>query len=244
MTLEFARRIHDLSVKELPTVKFDGSQEYDRLVVMLYTTSIEQLGSVLTLFTNDVSAGANTLFRSYLEAFVDLQNLLTDPSYVDVCNYSYSQQWMTVFREADEDNPFLAGLTDNENYREIVSQHKKQIADLESKGITHMTVLDRFKKAEMKDVYRSVYNFACAESHNNIRSLASRHLEADKDGKLEVVAYRGFSEEEHEALLDSVCGTLVNISIQVHEKFQSGRTHPFNAFKEELTEYRAKRDGE
>lgn len=238
MNLEFAKQAHDIAMSEIPSVIFNPSNPWDVVTVSLYASMIEKMGSVLVLFTNDVDAGAESIFRSFLEAYVDVRNLLADPDYLDVCRYSYHEEWLKVLTESEKDNPFLAGLADHADYPKIIEDHRRQLDKLRERGVQRPTIFSRFQTAGMEAVYRSAYNFASAESHNNIRSLSDRHFQPKDGDGVSLQMYRGFSGADHEALLDSLCGILVEISVSLHDHFKTGRSAGFAEYKDRLEQAR------
>lgn len=48
-------------------------------------------------------------------------------------------------------------------------------------GGKDLKAYERFELAGQKDAYGALYNFLCAESHNNGRALMRRHLDTSKD---------------------------------------------------------------
>ena len=72
----------------------------------------------------------------------------------------------------------------------------------------------------MNEEYHSLYNTVCCESHNNLRSLISRHIDLKKDD-FEMVLYRELPLDRFLYVLDSTAGLLIEASLYLHEVYNS-----------------------
>jgi hypothetical protein len=56
-------------------------------------------------------------------------------------------------------------------------------------GIKKLAAKERFARAGMQEPYYSVYNFLCAEAHNDARALISRHIKENDAGVVRLTMY-------------------------------------------------------
>ena len=103
---------------------------------------------------------------------------------------SKNEQWVKVLEEAKKgENPFLYDIYKWDMLEDELKKYKKEIEELRDKCFRQLNVFERFKKAEMENEYRSLYNFLSCEAHSNIRALINRHVDI-KGNDFEVVFYK------------------------------------------------------
>ena len=90
----------------------------------------------------------------------------------------------------------------------------------------------------MKGVHRSLYNFLCTGTHNNIRALIDRHIEVDQND-FAVVYFKQKAIEEFLPYVDSLCALLINTSIIIHEFLRTDAQADFETLNERLQKSRA-----
>jgi hypothetical protein len=91
----------------------------------------------------------------------------------------------------------------------------------------------------MVDEYRSLYNFLSGDSHSNIRALISRHIEREGTD-FKVVFYKDEPIETFLATLDSTAEHLIQASLLVHKRCNSGSLAEVQKMSEELNSMRGK----
>ncbi len=236
--LQFLKEAHDEFLDYSKELEFDKTHPYHFNLVALYGTLVELAGSITILIDNNSRIGIPSIFRTFVETFVEFRNLSTDPKYGYFMEASHLEQWTRVFKEALKGtNPYLEGMSNTVDLNELIEQHVKKMEELEKEGYKPLSIFRRFKKAEMEDIYRSIYNFLSNDTHSNIRALISRH--ADINNKdFSVVYYKDKSIESFITYLDSASGMLVDASIKIHEVLESDLLDKVKALGEKLTEIR------
>ncbi|RWP24957.1 MAG: hypothetical protein EOR01_05375 [Mesorhizobium sp.] len=243
MNIDFVQELHDLGLKQFSAVKFDKRSDQHRHIISLYASMTEQTGSLIAIVRSGSDAGTGSVFRTFLEAYVDLKNLVGDDKYINHLMAKYHSEWIRLLEAAEKgNNPFLADVAKIRNFQNILADRKKHLANLKANGYHPLTIADQFIKAGMEDVYRSVYNFQCSESHNDLRALIGRHLESSGDD-FSLVMYRKPSDEELIPMWDSVAGILWDSGIEVHTYFKSGLVNSFDGLRKTLDELRKKHIG-
>jgi hypothetical protein len=221
---DFLTKLHDMALNLISEIKFEKRDEISRTIASLYASLIEQTGSLLALINTKKRAGTDAIFRSFVEAFVDIINLINDPEYINFMRSKYHAEWLKVMKEsAKGTNPYLAGMATIPDFDKVIDEHENNLNELKKNGFSQLTIADAFKRAGMEDVYRSVYNFLCSESHNNIRSLIARHIDFSGED-FGIVMYKEAGERDFEATLDTVAGMLMSASLGVHKHFGSTAT--------------------
>lgn len=238
--LEFLKTVHDQSIRLSENIKFDKTHPRHLHLVGLYGTLIEITGSIVTLIESKNRTGVPPLFRSMLEAYVELKNLHEKAEYGYYMQASYLDQWLKVLKEArDKPNPYLKDIARLSNLDAEIARNEAELASLKTKGYSPLTVFERFQKAGMVPEYRSLYNFLSNDAHSNIRALVDRHLEI-KGNEFQVVFYKDEPLEGFVIYVDSATSMLVDASKKIHEFFQTGFLPQIQALDDKLTQIRSR----
>ncbi|MGR9059397.1 DUF5677 domain-containing protein (plasmid) [Rhizobium leguminosarum] len=216
----FFLELHAVSIKHLADLRFTKGSEVHRTLVSLYASILELTDSAIIIREAGKYTGMDVLLRSALEAHVDLINLANDDSYLHAMMAVYHKEWIKLAGDGVKgDNPFLAYFKDNPEAQKQLAYHEAELAAFkQTSGIPN--ILEKFKMAGLEDVYRSIYNSLCNDSHNNIRVLTSRHLRADKD-RLDLVMFDKPSRTDIAATVDCFIAILLKSNEIVHHYFKS-----------------------
>jgi hypothetical protein len=171
-------------------VRYDLGDGQQRYLLSYFCTAIELAAASIALAQHTESIGIPVLARSVLEAHVDFRCLLADPSYVEWIEAAHDREWAKVFDEAvSAGGAYLAKL----GAEPSVGKERNRIAEREARraplGIRKLKAKERFGRAGMQELYYCVYNFLCAEAHNDARALISRHIKEDRDGLIRLTVY-------------------------------------------------------
>lgn len=201
-------------------IVFNQGNPNHRLVMALYATILEYVDSAIFLIDAEKSAGVLGIQRSCLEAYIDLQNLANDPGYADQMEAHYHEQWRLVCRDAVAGtNLFLQTLKADASVR--MREHTDALAKLPRS----LSVKQRFELGGLSDLYYSVYNSLCAETHNNLRALIDRHFRhvgtAEKPA-LEIMAFDKMDQVSFDASVDIFITILAEANRIVHDYFGTG----------------------
>lgn len=232
--------LHDRCLELLGGVKFDRHHALHFGLVSLYGSLIELVGCILILMNNKGKLGVRPLFRTFVETYVELQNLAQDPKYGYIMEANDLKEWLKVLRAArDTKNPYLEEIGALPNLASVVADTEQQLQNLKKMGYEPLSICAKFKRAEMEEEYRSVYNLLCTESHSNKRALIDRHAEISA-GDYELVVYKNPPDDSFLPVLDSAAGLLVSATIGFHEMLGSSKLPAAKLLEEKLKEARSK----
>ena len=205
---------HATSVAAL--IHYDLKDAVERFLLSYFATSIELAAGCIALANHTETIGIPILARSVLEAHVDFRCLLADPGYKECIEAAHDLEWAKVIDEAVAGGgAYLAKL----GAEPAVLHERVKIAEREqlraSLGVRRLRAKQRFERAGMDEAYYSVYNFLCAEAHNDARALISRHIKEDAQGVIRLTIFGddcGFVEtglmQVHDvlsAMTDAIC---------------------------------------
>jgi len=236
--VQFLKELHDKALQYTPSLVFDKKHALHFTLVSLYGSLIELTGCMLTLLENRGKIGIPSIFRTFLETYVEFHNLSRDPKYGYHMEASDLKEWLRVLKAAAEsDNPYLADVATLPNLPAIIQQKESQLQELKSKGYKPLTIFERFDRANMVEEYRSIYNFLSSDCHSNRRALVNRHSELG-DGDFTLVFYKNAPDEmlHH---LDSAAGLMVSATVGIHEQLESVVVPEVRLLRRRLDEVRS-----
>ena len=237
--LEFVKALHDEALELARHAKFNKSFRADGVVVCLYATLIEHTGSMLALSERRLRTGMSSVFRSFLEAYVDFTNLNHDASYAKHINAKHHKEWVKVLRASKKPNPYLKSIGEFEGRDETLRQDEADLAQLQKEGFAPLSAYDRFCKAKMEDAYHSLYNFESSQVHNDLRALINRHVARKGDDDYEIVLYRDTELKDFVTHLDSIAGLLLDATRQLHNRLKSDCDEQINKLDQQLANVRS-----
>ena len=236
--LKFLKELHDKFIDLSKTIIFDKKHPRQLFMVALYGTILELCGGFITLINDKFYTCVPSIFRSVVEAHVELKNLYSEAEYGYFMEASRNDQWLKVLKEAKKgNNPYLADIQKWEQLDTEIENHRCTLKDLKNKGYKPLKVFERFKKANMENEYRSLYNFLSCDAHSNIRALISRHIDINSED-FEVIFYKDEPLEHHLSYLDTTAGIMVDSSGMMHELFKTGQEGIVKEYGESLSELR------
>lgn len=205
-------------------LQFDKTHPWHRNLVALYCSLIEYSDSLIFLSENEKNIGVPVIFRGLLEAYVDFKNLAEEKTYGYHMEASYAKEWLKVIEEASHNqNDFLASIAQDPLLTKQIRDHKDKLTDLKAKGYAPLNQFEKFDRASMVDEYRSIYNFVCSHSHNNIRSLIDRFFVINEEaGDFELALFRELEPGEHKHYLVTGKHFLRNGSHNIHAVLGTG----------------------
>ncbi|MFF0919435.1 DUF5677 domain-containing protein [Rhizobium leguminosarum] len=233
--LDFLEYIYGQAHKHIQAIVFNQGNALHRTIMSLYVTIMEQTYNALVLLRAGQHATLDIILRSTLEAYVDLINLCNDPEYLKQMQASFHDQWIKLAAHGVRGgNPFLIKFENSTDASNKLAEHR---AELTALGVAPMNIADKFKLAGFEQVYQSVYNSLCNESHNNIRALTLRHFRFDENRNPQLVM---FAEPDPDSLNGTLSGFLSSVSDTthiVHCYFNTKAQPDVEQFREEHTAF-------
>lgn len=219
---ELLKSLHDRLLEFSRELKFDKKNRIYFSQIALYGTLIEFAGAITTLIEHRGRIAVPSVFRSFLEAAVELRNLNSDPAYIEHMYAGHVKHWLDVMNEAKKGNPYLTKIGAEPNLDDAIAKDEAALAELVAKKKGPLQVFQRFKLAGMVQEYESMYNFLSCDAHSNIRALVDRHFE-ECDEDFNLAYYKDEPLESFAATLDGTVALLLQASLDTHKAFDSKR---------------------
>lgn len=231
---KFLKKAHDDFQPLSEKIIFDKTSPLHRNTISLYGSIIELTGSIIFLLNKRLATGAPILLRAILEAYVDLVNLINNKRYGYNLEVSYLKEWLKILEEAKiGKNEYLASITEEPSLEDSISNWRKEKTRLEKKGYRSLRIDQKFKLADMQKEYKSVYNMLCSDSHNNLRSLITRHVEREETD-FSIVFYKAYTLEDSAIHVGTNAELLVRATQIIHEFLDSPVKDNITIYRKEL----------
>lgn len=188
--IEALLAVKDHATEVAALIHYDLRDPQQRYLLSYFCTGIELAAACIVLGQSTECIGIPILARSTLEAYVDFKCLVADAAYVECIEAAHDREWAKVFDEAVSAGGAYLGQLGAEA---SVQRERAAIAEREDRrqasGIRRLTAKERFARAGVAELYYSVYNFLCAEAHNDARALIGRHIKEDDQGVVRLTIY-------------------------------------------------------
>lgn len=215
----FMCHLHSKAIALTEKLNFDKNHQWHFHLVALYCSLIELMGSACILIEEDIGVGIPILLRSAIEAHIDFSNLADDRTYGYSLRVSELKEWIKLLKASkDGKNPFLKDISDFSETEKTLAKWEQEQEELENKGYKPLLIYEKFDKANLEPVYRSLYNMLCCYSHNNLRALKSRHvniLNGLNDFNVEL--YPSIDYSRTLPFIDCFCGILFQATETIHK---------------------------
>lgn len=127
-TLDCIKESHDILLNAAEKLVFDKQHPWHRDLVALHGSALELTSSLITLMENNGATGVPSVFRTFLETYVELHNLAGNKSYGYHMEASYIEQWVKVLKEAKKGhNPFLEDISKLPNLDDLIAEHESEL---------------------------------------------------------------------------------------------------------------------
>lgn len=220
--------------------KFDKTHIWHLSLVVLYGSILELSHSIIVIANSGMPIGIPILLRSQFEAFSDLQNLSKDRRYGYRMEATRLHEWIKIFKEAKKEyNPYLISISNLPEIDKALDDYQTQLEKLESEGYLPLSNFNKFEKSDLVPEYRSVYNFLCCDSHNNLRSLFHRFTQISEDqNDFSVNFFEPFNTRSHFQYIDSSAGILLESTKIIHTTLDSTKSAEVDSLIAELNKLR------
>lgn len=218
---EILESLHDNLCELSKQLVFDKSQVLHFHVISLYGSMLEYSSSMVCLAADGCRASIPIVFRSLLDAALDLLNLCKNPSYGHRLEMDYAKGWKKLLGAAIRgENIYLKALGELPEVRKSFQHYKKIENDLKSKGFKRVDMEEKFSLLDMQDEYVAIYPFLNDHVHNNLSALQRRHISHEGD-VFQITFYKDYPLEDFIQYYGMACELLMRCTEQLHEKFSS-----------------------
>lgn len=184
-------------------LKFDKKHAYHFHLISLYGSIIELCFTVKYLNECDTKIAIPIVFRTILEADLDLNNLCKDPRYGYRLELGFIRSWLDYLGVARRgENSLLMELGKVKALPDEIKSQKAREKELEQLGYKRIDIKEKFQLAEMDNEFGAIYPKLCSHSHNGLEALRERHGKVSgNDYEMEYFKSMGTNDFEEYVLL-------------------------------------------
>ncbi len=171
-----------ISEIDAKNIKYKSNDIKGIIALGYYSKVIEGVKAIIILLKeNNLESAIQPIFRSVLEAMIDLDNILNIEGYI---NYLCYLDLNNKFKLGKKN--YLKQISEKQNfdYKETKNKIEKDIINLESKikskygnrflnnqGKINTSIKFKFELSKNIDIYDSLYWILCTDTHNNISTI-------------------------------------------------------------------------
>ena len=236
----FMCHLHKRALELAKHFNFDKQHRWHLNLVTLYCSIIELTGSACILVQEKVGIGIPILLRSVVEAHLDFVNLASERTYGYHLRASELNEWIKLLKEAiGGSNPFLKDIAEFSDTPKVLEKYEREKKELLGKGYKALSIYEKFDKAKLEAIYRSVYNILCCDSHNNLRALQSRHINISEEmNDFKVELYPEINYDRLLPYIDNFCGILISATETIHKILETNCANEIEELNSEFQKQR------
>lgn len=160
------------------TLRYSPQNATQICAVQLFATIATLLAECLALAEAGRGIGVPILFRSMVEATIDLENLLIDPKYFANLEFVAARNSRDLL-VASIHNPLFADVRSETVRRDELSFYGRRLKELEREGARELKIEEKFRRVRRDAEYSSFYALFCMDTHNSLAALEDRHATED-----------------------------------------------------------------
>lgn len=197
------------SADNVSDFKFNDRNERQVYSVGIYCSIIELAQSFFTLVDTKNFSGSLSVYRTFLENYVDLKNLKMHSLYENELAFQNLESMEDLLTEARKGNVYLASLVKHAD--EKIPSLRTEIKKLKTLDRKPLSISKKFQLADMKKEYRGFYPKLCAEAHSSVSAIVERHIEVNKqDDSLVISLFKDRSERDYDFYLCNMAQQLLD----------------------------------
>ena len=225
--------LHLNSIRRQIIEEFEGIKYHNDYELFIYARILELSGGIFVLFKEKELVGIYALFRSFLEAYVDLKILLDDPDYYYALRLEGLRHTKNFYESAQRGNKFLTSIAASSCCSGELDEVKKNIKNLEDNSKQEISAKGKFEKAGMRAEYYAVYKDLSGHTHNRIEKILSYHGKIKSEYNIDIVLY-GKDQRDFDHIISDTLKLIAEISCDVHKKYGSFRTNDIEEMRDKV----------
>ncbi|EGR1559829.1 TPA: hypothetical protein NJ487_004488 [Vibrio parahaemolyticus] len=235
--LKLLKEVLDFSHEKITTIDFVTKEKSNSYSISIYCSLIELAKSFHTLIGCKEYTGSLSIYRTFLENYVELINLINDNKYLKHIELEFYEHKLRTLNSAEKGNVYLVSLLEFTGIE--IPKNKLRINEIKQElGIKNKyRIKEKFSMANMLGEYEAVYTELCSESHCNLGALFSRHFEYDEENKqIGISIYNSDVADRYSYYICALAMQLIDAGIRVVSSLDPKLKPEFEAFKRSFDE--------
>ncbi|EGQ9976006.1 hypothetical protein FWP56_20910 [Vibrio vulnificus] len=223
------------STEKAVLFQFNSKSKLAAYSMGIYCTLIELSDSFYTLMDSQNYTGSLSIYRSFMENYVDLRNLQLDPLYVYQLDYGSYLQDQRLFKAAAKNNPYLSSMSPYADEKlPLISAEIDKLKGNEDYKLCY-SIKDKFSRANMEAEYEGLYPTLSAESHCSLDAIISRHFNIDPaTGSVDISINDKCNSTDYHFYIANLTNYLITAGIVVANIMEGQQLDVYVSKKEQL----------
>ncbi|HGS4692010.1 TPA: DUF5677 domain-containing protein [Vibrio parahaemolyticus] len=223
------------STEKAVLFQFNSKSKLAAYSMGIYCTLIELSDSFYTLMDSQNYTGSLSIYRSFMENYVDLRNLQLDPHYVYQLDYGSYLQDQRLFKAAAKNNPYLSSMSSYADEKlPLISVEIDKLKGNEDYKLCN-SIKDKFSRANMEAEYEGLYPTLSAESHCSLDAIISRHFNIDPaTGSVDISINDKCNSTDYHFYIANLTNYLITAGIVVANIMEGQQLDVYVSKKEQL----------
>lgn len=205
------------------SLKFDLQSWEGFALAGHYTSALELGHSIILLIKSNLGYHSYSLARGLIVTIADIRLLLRDKSHIKDIRLKFEEEVLRRLKSAQSDNPYLAGIAEMPERVSFIEVKEREVRQLRDEGAKPISDERKLAKADMPLEYEALYREFSKHAHGNLGALIARHARFEPgDAVYSLTGFNHGNAEEFVAMSTSVFELLRDISVEVHNKQESG----------------------
>ena len=206
--------------------KFNCKNERQVYSVGIYCSIIELSKTFFTLVDTLNFSGSLSVYRTFLENYVDLKNLKIHALYENELTFQNLDSMKNALKEARKGNIYLKSLMEDAD--EKIPYLRTKIKKLKTINDQPLSISKKFQLADMKQEYLGFYPTLCAEAHSSISAILERHIEInERDDSLEISLFKAREERDFDFYLCNMAQQLLDAGALLCDILEDSRVSKY-----------------
>ncbi|MFW9660215.1 DUF5677 domain-containing protein [Vibrio parahaemolyticus] len=225
----------DFSNDKAVLFQFESRSKLAAYSMGIYCTLIELSDTFYSLIKHQHYTGSLSVYRSFIENFVDLKNLKSNSLYVNQLDYGSYIQDQRKFRAALKGNPYVRAFAEDAEVKLSKLKAEIELLKVSEEFKLCNSIKDKFALAGMTQEYDGLYPTLSAESHCSLEAIFDRHFEFDATkNKVNLVIHNKDKLEDYSYYIINMSNYLITAGILVANILEGQQLEEFVAKKEQI----------
>ncbi|MCJ8350890.1 DUF5677 domain-containing protein [Moritella sp.] len=225
----------DYSTDKAVLFQFESRSKLAAYSMGIYCTLIELSESFHTLIQSQNYTGSLSIYRSFIENFVDLKNLKLNGFYVNQLDHGSYEQEKRMLKAAKQGNVYLTSIAKYADDKTPKIEAEIKLLKESNEFKLCKNIYEKFCLAGMEQEYRGLYPTLSAESHCSLDAIFSRHFEYDPaNNKVNLVIHSKDKDNDYEIYIANLANYLITAGILVANILEGQQLNEFVLKKEEI----------
>lgn len=228
--MDILKEAFTFSNENIGNIKFNVKSLEATTTICIFLSMIELARSTHVLLEARSYTGPYSIYRTFLECYVDLINISKDRSYLKLLELEYCSRQFKRSEIARSGNKYYSSLNKLTEFHDSCNEFKIKSESIKNEfNIKRKTIKCKFETAGLMAEYEAIYSKLSTETHCSIESIINRHIERDDESdSLSVIIYNEKRSGDFDYYIAEISRALAHAGILTCEILKSDALQLFS----------------